>query len=318
MLYHLANYVHRMADLKKVVVTGASGRVGQFVVQRLIDEGIQVRATQSPNRHSSLKESLQTSPLLETVVFDLRCPNTADALLAECDALVHCAFAHAPGRYRGGEGSDAAGFWRANLLATQALLDASGRCGTSRVVLLSSRAVYGGQSSKVVSDASPVAPDSHYGALKRAEESLLAIASRRYGFDGASLRATGIYGVLTDISESKWFKECKQVTAGQPITEVRAGTEVHGDDLADALWRLLRVPAGTLASRIFNCSDQWVSSRMLARELNQLTDQELVLPDPVPPETVQGVMRCDGLASLGWQPAGYARVIDVLKELLSS
>ena len=307
-----------MVDLKKVAVTGASGRVGQFVVQRLIHEGIRVRAALSPNRLSRLKESLQRNPLLEMVEFDLRAPNTADALLTDCDALVHCAFAHAPGRYRGGEGSDPAGFWRTNLLATQTLLDASGRCGTTRVVLLSSRAVYGGQSAKVVTDASPVAPDTHYGALKRAEESLLAIASRRPGLDGASLRATGVYGVLSDISESKWFKECKQIAAGQPITEVRAGTEVHGDDLADALWRLLSAPTESLAGRTFNCSDQWVSSRMLARELNQLTGQQLALPDPVPPERARGVMRCDGLANQGWQPAGYARVVEVLQQLLSA
>jgi nucleoside-diphosphate-sugar epimerase len=45
------------------------------------------------------------------------------APLAGCEALVHCAFAHVPGRYRGGEGEDPEGFLRLNLEGTLRLWD---------------------------------------------------------------------------------------------------------------------------------------------------------------------------------------------------
>ena len=45
--------------------------------------------------------------------------------LAGIGAVVHCAFAHVPGRYRGGEGDDPEGFRRANLDGSLALIRAA-------------------------------------------------------------------------------------------------------------------------------------------------------------------------------------------------
>lgn len=65
------------------------------------------------------------------------------ARLAGADVLIHAALAHLPGRYRGGEGADAAGFVRLNGDGTAALMRSAARAGV-RVIFLSSRAVHDG------------------------------------------------------------------------------------------------------------------------------------------------------------------------------
>jgi len=86
-----------------VAVTGATGIVGQFVVRRLISEGVSVVAAARSAQDQSDAEGVR----FRSFNFDQR--EQAQDLLQGCDALVHCAFAHAPGRYRGGEANDPAG-----------------------------------------------------------------------------------------------------------------------------------------------------------------------------------------------------------------
>ena len=111
------------ARLMRVLVTGAGGTVGRFVVPG-------ARGRRPPRHHPRPRTPATTLGIL------------ADSAprLPPADALVHAALAHVPGAYRGGEGDDPARFRRLNLDGTRALFDAA---GGARVVFLSSRAVYG-------------------------------------------------------------------------------------------------------------------------------------------------------------------------------
>ncbi len=307
-----------------IAVTGATGTVGQFVVRRLLSEGVHVRAAIRPASQGStgLGAERASAATLERCAFDMQSQTSAYDLLRGCDALVHCAFEHERGRYRGGEGDDPRSFWQHNLAATMNLLEACKTTATPRAIVLSSRAVFGATTLPTLLDESSPQPDTHYGALKRAEESLVRISSQATagsvsttpGLAVASLRPTGVYGVLETPEASKWFAECQQVLRGLPVTAIRAGTEVHGDDVADAIWRMLTCPPGTLGGRAFNCSDQLISTRMIARQLNQLTHQALPLPDLAAP--AGGAMRCEALRSLGWRPGGSGKLQSTLAQLL--
>ncbi|MFD2815453.1 NAD-dependent epimerase/dehydratase family protein [Paracoccus aerius] len=91
------------------------------------------------------------------------------------DALIHCAFAHAPGRYRGGEGDDPGGFLRLNRDGTRRLFDAAVRDGTGRIVFLSSRAVHDGYPAGAkLADDLPPRPANLYGQVKADAEAYLA------------------------------------------------------------------------------------------------------------------------------------------------
>ena len=213
-----------------VLVTGATGTVGRFVVPALAGAGHRVTTL---GRAGDLRWSLD-----------------APARLPHADALVHLALAHRPGAYRGGEGDDPAGFRRLNLDGTLRLFDAA---GAARIVFLSSRAVYGdqrrGQTLRETDDATP---DSLYGAVKLAAEQAL-------GRRGASIRATGVYG------GDKWAPLIAAYRAGEPVAP-RAATEIHGADLAAAVLLLL----ASDATGAFNASDLLLDRHDLLARVQRL------------------------------------------------
>jgi len=279
----------------KVAVTGATGYVGRFIVKRLIEEGAAVRAWR---RGSSDLRGLPES--VEWIEGDLSSPESATPLLDGADALVHAALDHAPGRYRDGEGDDAARFLKLNVDGSLALLAAAQRSGVGRVVVLSSRAVFGRAVGGPISDYTPVSPDTHYGTAKVALERLV----RDKGTPGwpiAALRPTGVYGIVEPVERSKWFSLVKDVIGGRAVP-ARAGTEVHGDDVAGAMWLLLTAPWGQVAGRFFNCSDILVSNREIARLVQTCAGISGSLPDEGTPPL--GIMLSDALKALGMKFGG--------------
>lgn len=280
----------------RVAVTGATGIVGQFVVARLLREGCQVAALARAGTDRSVCPGD-----VGWIGGDLGDRAALDALVGGADGLVHCAFQHVPGRYRGGEGNDVPGFWRVNLGGTIDLLEAAAQAGVGRTVLMSSRAVFGAAVDGPIGDTHPTSPTTHYGALKAATEALAAVQE-----GVAVLRPTGVYGVVHPLERTKWLDLAKAVLAGQPVEHVRAGTEVHGEDVADAVWRLLTGRSATIAERVFNCSDIAVDTRAIVRRMQATLGQPGTLPATAPP--VGNVLRCDGLHALGWRPGGNARL----------
>ena len=297
----------------KVAVTGASGLVGGFVVRRLLAEGASVRAlTRTPG--------LSVFPNVDCVRGDIADAQAVDSLLVGMDAVVHCAYQHAPGKYRGGEGDDRFAYWRANLLAGVELMERARRASVPRLVLLSSRAVFGRASPEQdhVTDASLPVPDTHYGAMKLALEAHAAAFSAADDVCYASLRPTGVYGLTQPVERSKWFDIAQLVRRPEfdaaDLPAPRRATEVHGQDVADAVWRLLTAPAERVAGRAFNCSDLVVDNRDVIAGLAARAGVRLSLPPPAT-NPLRQQMRCPGLTALGWRPGGqrlFAATLDAL------
>jgi nucleoside-diphosphate-sugar epimerase len=293
----------------KVAVTGATGYVGRFIAKRLVEEGASVRAWRRP---SSDLRGLPAN--IEWIDGDLSSAGSAVRLLAGADALVHAALDHVPGRYRGGEGDDAARFLKVNVDDSLALLETARREGIRRAVVLSSRAVFGREVRGSIGDDDPVAPDTHYGAAKAALEEFVRSAGAGQ-WPIAALRPTGIYGVVDPIERSKWFSLVNDVFEGVSIRK-RSGTEVHGTDVAAAVFLLLRAPAERVAGRVFNCSDLVVSNRELVRLVREAADTHGPLPEEE--TTPLCVMRTEALASLGFAFGGRPLLEHTVKELVSA
>ena len=291
----------------KVAVTGATGIVGRFVVPRLVAEDVEVRALIRPG---SDRTGLPAD--LDGVVGDLTIDAALRALVDGADALVHCAYAHVPGRYRGGEGDDRLEFWRTNLQGSLALFEHAREAGVSRLVLLSSRAVFGADR-PWVSDDDPARPDTLYGALKLALEAHVS-AYAAEGFCWTSLRPTGVYGLTHPVKRSKWFDLAESIAHGRPLPPARLATEVHGVDVASAVWLLLTAPADAVRGRAVNCADFAVDNRDVMADLAARLGRSPKLPPPATNE-VRPMMRTEGLRALGWQPGGAARLERTLGEL---
>lgn len=265
----------------RIALTGASGIVGGFVL----------RAAQAAGH--------QVTRLDRSTGFQLG--DTLD--LSGHDALIHCAFAHAPGRYRGGEGDDPETFLRLNGDGTRRLFDAAVRDGVGRIVFLSSRAVHDGYPpGTALPDNLPARPANLYGQVKADAEACLA----RLPVKGTSVRATGVYGL-----SGKWRDLFSDYLAGRPIPP-RIATEVHGDDLAAAILLLLSQPDPPPQ---VNCSDLVLDRHELLAEVQALTG----CPHPLPARADRSPLRvqsCDRLHALGWQPGGMAKLRTTLPHLL--
>nr|WP_111297824.1 NAD(P)-dependent oxidoreductase [Paracoccus saliphilus] len=270
----------------RVALTGAGGIIGSAVRAALIRAGHQV------------------TPLDRAHGWHLGQP----APLQGHDALIHCAFAHAPGRYRGGEGNDPAAFVAANLDGSCRLFDQAATAGVKRILFLSSRAVHDGHPAGMrLPDALPPAPTSLYGEVKAGAEAHLS-SLRAPGRDTCALRATGVYGPGP---AHKWRGLFSDYLAGQAV-EPRVATEVHVDDLARALLLLLDHPA-PLPS--LNCSDLVLDRHDLLARVQGLTG----CPHLPPPRTDARALRtldCAGLGAMGWAPGGTALLQDSLRDLL--
>jgi nucleoside-diphosphate-sugar epimerase len=255
------------------MVTGGGGLVGRFIVAEGRARGFDVVAPAGWRLGDTLP--------LEGV-----------------DLLVHAAFAHVPGKYRGGEGDDPAGFVRANLDGTVAMFRRAARDGVGRVVFLSSRAVYDGLDAEVLTEEMAVAPDSLYGQVKLAGEQALAAECR-----GASLRATGVYGPGAG---HKWMSLFADFVEGRAIAPRRA-TEVAGQDVAAAVFLPLE--------GVFNVSDLLLDRRDLLAEVARLTG--CAHPLPARSEERVAVMATDRLRAAGWVPGGMARLRALLPEMIT-
>lgn len=282
-----------------VALTGASGLVGFGLARALGDRGHDVVA-------------LGRRPVagLAHLPFDLMAPPPP---LVGIDALVHAAFSHVEGRYRGGEGDDAAGFVAANGDGTARLFEAARRDGVARALFLSSRAVYGDHPAGTrLTEALEPRPDTLYGQVKRDAEWRLAELSSR-GFATASLRATGIYGPPVPGRPHKWAPLFDAYARGERLAP-GIGTEVHADDLAAAAALLLTVDAERLAPAIFNLSDFVLDRRDLLEAWREVTGIAGSLPARADPMTVSE-MATDRLRRLGWTPRGRGGLPATLRAL---
>jgi nucleoside-diphosphate-sugar epimerase len=292
-------------------VTGATGFVGRFIVDRLIEGGVAVRAWR---RASSDLRGLPSS--VEWIEGDLASPRAAESLLNGADMLVHAALDHLPGRYRGGEGGDLAGYVETNVGGSLALLAKARQAGIRRCVVVSSRAVFGA-SGRVgpLSDDAPVRPDTHYGAAKAALEVFVQSWGRGEGWPIAALRPTGVYGMVVPAEKSKWFDLVARVLKREPVPS-RAGSEVHGRDVAEAVWRLLNAAPAEVAGRAFNCCDIVVSTRDIVRLVHRAAAISGPLPKPAPAPV--NVMGRDSLDRLGVIFGGWPLFEATIEELVAA
>lgn len=278
----------------RIALTGGTGLVGHFLLAGALAAGD--RVTLLSRRDPGL-------PGVAHLPYDL---DGAVPDLSGQDVLIHAALAHRPGRYRGGEGDDAAGFLRQNRDGTLRLFDAALAAGLHRLVFLSSRAVLDGypQGSRLA-DGLPPRPRTLYGQVKAQAEAAAAASGI-----GTSLRATGIYGPPPPGRQHKWQALFRDFAAGKTIAP-RVGTEVHGADLAAALRLILDRPAPL---PVYNVSDMVLDRCDLLAAWSRVTGAAGRLP-PRADSGGLSVLDCGALRDLGWRPRGMAGLEPALAEM---
>src|SRR4051812_3203287 len=162
----------------RVLVTGGAGYIGSSVVEELIAAGH--RAIAYDSLYKGHREAVH--PQAEFVHADLLDSGPLRSALRGVDAVVHMAADSLVGE----SVRDPAKYYRNNVVAGLALLDAMRETGVRHLVFSSTAAVYGEPAKQPIEEHDPTAPTNPYGESKLAFEQAL----RWYGVYG--LRAISL------------------------------------------------------------------------------------------------------------------------------
>ncbi len=253
----------------KIAVTGGTGFIGRYLLRELLAHGHELRCWRRTG--SDLGGLEHVKDRIEWIEGELGDHDAARRLVQHCDAVVHAALARGGAGFTGGEG-DVIRFVEANVLGTLRLIEAARRADARRVVFISTCAVHDVIcNDRVLDEAHPLWPKSHYGAHKAAIEKFVHSYGLGQGYPICALRPTGVYGVDYPVEESKWFDLVRSVVRGEAVSCEHGGKEVHAADVAKAVHILLNAPPEQIAGQTFNCYDFYVSQwevAQLAKEIS--------------------------------------------------
>lgn len=256
----------------RVAVTGTTGFLGRYIVNQLLSEGYKCRCWYRPG-HSDQGGFYGNQEMeIDWIPGDLSDPGSIDTLVKGSDAVVHAALAREGAGFAGAEG-DLPAYVEKNVLGTLRLIEAAIARNVPRFVYISSCAVHDViLDDRLLDEAHPCWPKSHYGAHKAAIEKFVHSFGFGRGYDICALRPTGIYGIARPVEQSKWFRLVQDVKAGKPINSAAGGKEVHAADVAKAVSILLAAPG--IAGQCYNCYDMYISDEHVARIARRLTQSD--------------------------------------------
>lgn len=187
------------SSAERVLVTGAAGFIGSHLVERLLDRGCEVVGIDnfdpfySPEEKRRNLAAALSHPAFRLVEADCAEPEGFEPALGDggFDVVVHLA---AKAGVRPSIG-DPRAYVRANVVATQAILEFARRREIQRFVFGSTSSVYGDHPRVPFSEDDPIdRPISPYAATKRACELLAHTYHHLFGMGVLSLRFFTVYG----------------------------------------------------------------------------------------------------------------------------
>jgi nucleoside-diphosphate-sugar epimerase len=215
----------------KILVTGATGKVGSRLTKRLVERGDRVRALV----RNLARAVEQREAGIELVQGDLLDVGSLAAAVRGVDAVVHCA-----AFFRGATPEQA---HAVNDVGTQRLASAARAGGVKRFIFTSTGLVYGSNGGRLAHEDDPCAPTAAYPVSKLAAERCLLELE---GLDVRVLRLPFVYGdgdahIAEAIPMMRAFSRDQRMSIG------------HHADVAQAVSLLLDAPSP--AHRVYNVVD---------------------------------------------------------------
>ncbi len=222
--------------MNRVLVSGATGHLGQAVIRQLAARGIPTCALgRRPDALARLMEQV-ASPHLVTAVVDLTQPETINAAISKFGPfrqLIHLAAQI--------DGASLEAQLSGNLLTMIALVGAL-RENLEQIVNVSSMEVYGAPRTYPISEAHPTAPDSYYGASKLASEKFLQVFALERKAVVTHLRCSSIYGPGETIRRASTVF-LRNAIEGKSLRIAGDGSDlrdyIYVEDAADAVLKSL-------------------------------------------------------------------------------
>jgi nucleoside-diphosphate-sugar epimerase len=216
----------------KILVTGATGKVGSRLSKRLAQRGDQVRALVRDRQRAA---ELLKQPGIELVQGDLLDAGSLIASVSGVEAVVHCA-----AFFRGATPEQA---HAVNDLGTQHLAKATLTANVPRFIFTSTGLVYGAKAGQLVNEDAACEPTAAYPVSKLAAERFL------LGLEGIDVRVLRLPFVYGD-GDPHIAEVLPMMRSFSPSQRLSLG---HHADVAQAVARLLDTPSP--AHRIYNVVD---------------------------------------------------------------
>ena len=243
--------------MKKILITGATGKVGSRFVSRILAKSYDIRILVRDAAKASALAELGA----EVVIGDLNNADTLPHAVKDIDAVIHIA-----AFFR--SFTDNEGIIKTNHAGTVALANASMAAGVKRFIFTSTGNVYGSGYQHPAKEDDPVNindPRAYSSSKIAAEQELISLHKSK-GFDVRVLRLGFVYGDRDPHIEEiiPLLKRMKRHSGSRMHM-------VHHLDVAQALILLLHTDG--LNGEIFNVADDApITLYELADSVGQLTD----------------------------------------------
>ncbi|UIJ60413.1 SDR family NAD(P)-dependent oxidoreductase [Amycolatopsis acidiphila] len=178
----------------RALVTGADGFIGSHLVERLVEEGVHVKALCLYNSNGSygwLNDYTQNHEnKVDFHLGDVRDPGYVQNLADGVDAIFHlAALISIPYSYQA-----PASFVATNVQGTLNVLEAARQAGAVRVINTSTSEVYGTPETTPIREQHPLQAQSPYAATKVAADQLCYSYACSFGVDVVTLRPFNTFG----------------------------------------------------------------------------------------------------------------------------
>ena len=300
--------------MARALVTGAGGFIGSHLCERLVADGVEVRAT---CRYTSRRDPGNLKQLapdvfeqLDVVFGDLRDGDFVATAAEGCDTIYHLgASISVPYSYVAPRE-----VLMTNVEGTLNVLQAARRTGPSAVIQMSSSEVYGTAQFVPMTEDHPLGAQSPYAASKVGADKLAETFFMSFGTPVLVARPFNTYGP----------RQSRRAVIGTLCTQAVQGGPVHLGSLetrrdfvyvGDTVDGLVRLAASGRHGETFNIATgvdvsigdvATIVGEILGRELEIVTDEERLRPD------ASEVQRLSGDATrlreaTGWEPATDVR-----------
>jgi nucleoside-diphosphate-sugar epimerase len=290
----------------KVLVTGGGGFIGSHLVERLLNEGHDVRALDNftTGRRENLDGFLEHVELIEG---DIQSYERAHTAVRDCEVVLHqAALPSVPRSVLDPLTSNAS-----NVIGTLNVLLAARDSGVRRVVFASSSSVYGANPEVPKHEGLQTRPISPYGVAKLAAEGYSQSFYHVYGLVTVALRYFNVFGPRQDPRSEYAAVIPKFIIAAlhgsSPVIygdgeQTRDFTYV--DNVVQA--NLLAMEAPDVAAKVFNIAvGERVTLNRLVELISEITGRELTVEHAAPrPGDVRHSLADIGRAGteLGYRP----------------
>ena len=283
---------------RPVLVTGATGFTGGYLVRALVEAGYPVRVIVR-----SAAKAVTLPREVDVVEADIRDPAAVVPAVKGVGVVYHLAAAYREAAHR------ESGYREVNVGATRNLLEAAAVHGVERFVHCSTVGVLGHVANPPADETTPYAPGDPYQRTKCEAEVLALTFARERGVPVTVARPTAIYGP----GDQRLLKMFRMIANGTFVMLGKGDVYYHMvyiDDLIDGL-RLLADHPGVVGEVFILGGDRYYSldtiARMIARYL------EVPRPRfhlPAWPVQMAGTL-CEKICiPLGIEPPIYRRRVD--------